>query len=380
MRILIVQLSPIEAKSSATISTLGLVKGLIESNCVVDYLTAPASINHLKSNNKILDKINIIRTQKNQTYDTFVKPSGKLKKTSLFCARKLFHFFCLYDYSYSIAKNIDLSVLVKTEYDLIISSSDPKTSHIAVQNLIKQGLQYKCWIQHWGDPMTLDIARKSVYPKKVVSMIEEKLLLSADKIVYVSPFTLKEQKKLFPNLADKMFFLPLPYIERKIYKHTNNKKFSVGYFGDYKSKIRNIMPLYNACMCLKDVYLNVAGTSDLLLKPTENIIIYPRGDVSQLEQNSDLLICILNKKGSQIPGKLYYYAATNKPILVLLDGENRDEMRRYLRSFNRYLICNNDMDSIMIEIQGIMNENISYQPAAQFSAYTIATSLLKLMD
>ena len=378
MRILMVQLSPIEAKSSATISMLGLVKGLMESNCTVDYLTVPVSKNHLKVNDKIFSRINIIRTKNNSTYDSVVKTSGKFK-VGLGIVRKIFHFFSLYDYSHLIAKNIDLS-LVKTEYDLIISSSDPKTSHIAVQNLIKQGLRYKWWFQHWGDPMALDITRKSIYPKKIIEKIEEGLLLSADKIFYVSPFTLKEQKQLFPRLADKMYFLPLPYMEKKIYGKSNNKKFLVGYFGDYKSKIRNILPLYDTCVKLKDVInLNIAGGSDLLLQPTENINIYPRCDSTQLEKKSDLLVCMLNLKGSQIPGKLYYYAATNKPILVLLDGENQEEMRRYLKSFNRYIICDNNVNSIMTEIQEIIVKNISYQPANQFSAKTIATSLLSLL-
>lgn len=380
MKILMVKLSPIESMDSATIRTLALTKGLIDENCSIDYLTIPVSRNNTTMEDRHFFKsINIIRSGSNSTYDVVIKNNGKLKKIFVKLLRKIYHIFSLYDYTYSIAMNIDISLLNNNEYDLIISSSDPKTSHIAVRRLIKQGLKYKEWIQYWGDPMTLDITNKSIYPKWFIKKIEEKLMFKADKIVYVSPFTLERQKELFPRLADKMHFLPIPYIEEKIYDKIKNRKFVVGYFGAYESNVRDITPLYKACMELEDiVHLNIVGNSDIVLKQTENISIYPRGDISEFEKNADLLICVLNKKGTQIPGKLYHSAASNKPILVILDGDNIEEMKLYLESFNRFITCENKDESIVDAIKNIVFINKQYSPAPQFAAKTVAKNFLKL--
>lgn len=381
MKILIVKLSPVESNDSANIRTIGLAKGLIELNHSIDYLTIPVSNYHsIMSEKDILGLMNIVRTSSNSVYDAATSGGGRFKKAIVGLMRKIYHLFSLYDYTYSIAKKIDISLINNTEYDIVISSSDPKTSHITVQYLIKQGLKYKKWIQYWGDPMTMDITNKSLYPKWFKSKVEEKLLSLADRIVYVSPFTLEEQKKIFPKLFDKMVFFPTPYIDEKEYEETNNTKFTVGYFGAYHSKIRNIMPLYNACIDMKEcICLTIVGDSDLSLQHTESIKTYPRGDVSEFEKKADLLVCLLNKKGLQIPGKIYHSAGTNKPILVVLDGENREQMKHYLDSFGRFIVCENTEKSIEEAIQNIIAIKTRYKPAHQFTPNTIASNFIDLM-
>jgi hypothetical protein len=381
MKILMVKLSPIESIDSATIRTLALTRGLIGQQCVIDYLAIPTSSNHVISGDEYLfQSINVIRSKSNSRYEAVIKNNGSFKKRIVDLLRKIYHILSLYDYTYSISKDINISILKNTKYDLIISSSDPKTSHIAVKKLIEQGLSYKKWIQYWGDPMALDITNKSIYPKWYIAKIEKNLISKADKIVYVSPFTLEEQKKLFPCMADKMCFLPIPYINEKIYAKTNNDKYIVGYFGAYESNVRDIMPLYKAGLKLKDIIkLNIVGNSDIFLQTTENINIYPRGNISEFEKNADLLVCVLNKKGTQIPGKLYHSAATNKPVLVIIDGDNTGEMKQYLESFNRFVVCENKEANIVTAISCIISNNKHYSPSPQFSADTIARSFLNLM-
>lgn len=60
-------------------------------------------------------------------------------------------------------------------------------------------------------------------------------------------------------------------------------------------------------------------------------------------------------RGGQIPGKLYQYSATNKPILFILDGtiEEMQILKTYFSQFNRYVFCKNSIDSIQNGIQKI---------------------------
>lgn len=374
-------LTPINSLNSAMLRSIALTKGLSALGHSIDFLTIPISVTHVKTNkHEFLKDVNLITTQNNKIYDTIAsnEQKSKIKKLLVQTLRKIYHKFAIHNYTYNIAKNIDISLLPRSNYDVIISVSDPKTSHIAVIKLIKQGLKYKKWIQYWGDPMTLDITNKSLYPKSLIKKMEKDIISNADKIIYVSPFTLNEQKKLFPKRATKMSFLPVPYIEEKIYKYTENENFIIGYFGAYYSHIRDIKPLYEAVSELEDsTFLNIVGDTDIELKKTNNIKIYPRGDISSFEKTADLLVCILNKNGSQIPGKLYHYAATNKPILVLLDGENKEKMSKYLKSFSRYIISENNKESIINAINKLRENYKLYEPCKSFNPVSIAQRFLE---
>ena len=99
--------------------------------------------------------------------------------------------------------------------------------------------------------------------------------------------------------------------------------------------------------------------------------------VSQnIEEETDILICICNKKGTQIPGKIYHYAATNKPILIILDGEKKEELKTYFEKFKRYNICQNTEESIMENINKIIKEKNKCEPLKELNAKNIAKAFL----
>lgn len=389
LNILFVTLSPIEINGSAMIRNNALINGLVENGNNVEILTIPTQNHSSFVDNTLIwsDDLKITTLKPNQAYKSLVKKSdnffGKLKRTILPLIRKIYHSFSLFDNSIYIAKKVNKKVLNRNYYDLIISSSDPKSSHYAVKQLINSGLKYEKWIQYWGDPLAIDITNKSIHPKFYIKNVEKSLLKPADKIVYVSPLTYAAQIKLYSQLKDKMSFMPIPYTKKKFYqlRDLTNRKPSLGYFGDYKSSVRNIKKLYNVCRD-EDFNLIIAGNTDLNLKETNSIRILPR--VSQkrlmdLETNVDILVCILNKRGTQIPGKIYHYAATNKPILVILDGEEKEEIRKYLEGFNRFVLCNNDEVSIKQTLTAIKNSNIRYEPSPYFESKYIANSLIELI-
>lgn len=381
MRILLIKMSPIDGLNSSTLRTLALANGFIKLGHEVHYLTVPLSGCHvLNESDSVINKVNVIRTAHNNIYESLTskaKNRNSLKSIIIKLLRTMYHKLSIYDYTYKIAKQINIDILNNKNFDLIISSSDPKTSHIAAKSLITQGVKYNKWIQYWGDPLTNDITNKTIYPKWILRILELNLFKSADKVVYVSPFTYKQQIKDFPKQANKMMWLPIPYIEKKNYNRTSNEVFTIGYFGAYMSRVRNILPLYEACKKLNDaVHLNIVGDSDVALMDMDNIKIYPRSNVDEFEKKADLLVCMLNSSGTQIPGKIYHYAATNKPILVLLDGDNIEEMKKYLESFNRYILCLNKKEEIVETITKLIKETQSYSPCEQMDPAFIASRII----
>ena len=379
MDILFIALGPVEATFSSSFRNRAIIKGFIELGHNVDVLTISPDNSYLSIKNmSALNGVNVIRINKVFKSNASVIIESPVRKRIVNLIRILYNKLFLFDVSYFSVKRVDLSILPQQQFDIIISSSDPKTSHILVDSLIRKGLKFNKWIQYWGDPLSIDITSKHIYPKFYTEHVESRILKGANKIIYVSPFTLIEQQNLFPKLAQKMSFLPIPYEFEKLYEKTENEKYVVGYFGYYVKGIRNIIPLYEAFMNVDNsLQLNIVGGSNIRLKSTESIRVFPiSNNISEFERNCDLLVVILNSQGSQIPGKVYHAAATNKPVLVILDGEKKVEIRSYLEKYERFYFCENNAKNIADSIKMIIKRDKQFRPCKELSPKYIASSFL----
>ena len=380
MDILFVTLSPIDATFSMSFRNRAILNGFVKLGHKVDVLTICPYDDSIRVRNLDLSQYGtIIRLNKSSNSSKKIGTPNKGSNSLLSrLIRMVYHRVMPFDSSFFLIRSLSVDLLPKKKYDTIISSSDPKTSHLAVKQLIKTGLVYKTWIQYWGDPLTNDITTKLIYPKVVLKLLEKRLMKGADKIIYVSPITCQEQSRLFKVYSSKMRFLPIPYEKDKIYPPTQNSKFNVGYFGFYLKSVRNIVPLYNAVKDIShNIHLTIGGSTDLKLDECENISIYPNlNDVFRYESLSDLIVVVLNLRGGQIPGKLYHLAATNKPILVILDGDFKEVIKEYLQGFQRFIMCENDEVSIS---QAIIKQYLSKQefvPSPLLTSSSIASQFL----
>lgn len=383
MKILYISTSPLEYSASSNMRNVALLKGIIENGHKIYTLTPePQKDSELYDENLCnidiekkyfltMSKLRSSMTVKKESKNSF---KGKIKKFLKERLKKV----KIYDFRSSLAKQ---KILIEEKFDIIISSSDPKSSHLVAKNLIKNNKNItKKWIQYWGDPFADDINDNRRLFKFLVKNEERKLIKTADEIVYVSPFTLAKQKQLFSKYSNKMRFLPIPYSHELIYDYAKNDTFSLGYFGDYYSRNRNIIPLYNFVRNNKNINLNICGNSDLNLIETENIIISSRQSIDKIreyESNSDVLICVCNSSGTQIPGKVYHYAATNKPILLILDGDNKKELREYFSKFNRYIMCDNNKIDIEKTLKDIIDNPKEYFPCEQLKPKSIAKKFVE---
>lgn len=385
MNILFVSMVPFENNTSATIQNKGIVKGLVELGHVVDTMTLEPTSNAISYDESMNDISDIVRDtyyiELNPQYAKFMakKPSDKseessnhnssnqlstkLKKGIRSIFKMLYDNTSIFDAQKSNVNQVSKLKINYDSYDIIISASDPKSSHLIVEKIFKNHLKLKAkWIQYWGDPMFNDITRKKDWRDSLVKYHEMRLIKKADKIVYASPLTLKVQEETYPDQGSKMdyasqVFLNDTFKNESVY-NSNSTSTTVGYFGAYHSKVRNIMPLYKAALD-SEYNLNICGPSDIKLKCTENIKVFgmvPYKEATRMEENSDILVTICNSSGTQIPGKIYYCSGYNKPIIVVLDGEYKEELRAYLETFDRYILCDNDSESILKAFEKARNE------------------------
>jgi len=390
MKILFVTSTPIEYSSSGNMRNVALINGLIKLGHEVQLLTSEADKNNILYDESLLSSkitkryyIPLGNIHKKFSYSEYQNKAILTVKKYIY---KTLSGLSLYDPRKGLVNQLD-RVKIDEKFELIISSSDPKSSHLIAEKLIDshKNISNK-WVQYWGDPFSNDINKQSKLPSFFIKKEEKRLIGLSDFVVYVSPFTLEEQISKFKIYKEKMFFIPVPYITPIEYDETKNSKFVLGYFGDYYSKDRDILPLYNsACKLHQSIDLIVYGNSDVDLKSNKTITINVRekaSSIKKVESKCDLLVCILNKKGTQIPGKIYHYAATNKPILIIVDGDYKERMKEYLLKYDRYYVCNNDENSIVNAVNEInaSYRKIKYKPSKYFNSTEIASKFIDLFN
>ena len=269
-------------------------------------------------------------------------------------------------------------------FDYIISISTPVTSHLLTHNLLKAGhIKGAHWIQIWEDPWYSDAY--GFNGKETIRQEEQRLLSFAEKVCYVSPLTLQNQKSLYPESAQKMFWQPLPFYYKS---ETGNELPSdynrYGYFGDYIPAARDLKPFYEAAK-ETGIEVNICGNPCNLFQSTTHIHIHPRlplNELKPIEDSANVLIFLCNRKGGQIPGKIYQYSATNKTILFIMDGteEEQQVLKEYFGQFNRYVFCQNTTADIARAIRRIETGdlgNVQNVPLDDFDPVRTITSILE---
>lgn len=393
MKILFVTSSPLEANTSVMISNIALLEGFKSLGHEITFISFK-SYNKEKLNTEYFGDVKLIRLEPNQFYARLIKDSNNsslkknVKKVIMKYTRLFYHNVSLFD-NYKKAINNLGAIELEENYDLMISFSDPKSSHLLGLKIYNENKQkIKSWFQHWGDPMTIDITRKSKLPAMYVIRQEEKIIEKADKIIYVSPFTIAKQIELFPKLKEKIKFIPLAYRNEKNSTCDNifeKQNISFGYYGSSNSRVRNIIPLYNAFEDIPDKNLKIVGDTDLDLLNTDNITIHSQrkssNEIEIDEKNTDVLIVLGNKFGTQIPGKIFYYAGTSKPILVILESTQK-ELWKYLSKLNRFILCENNESAIRDKVLNIKNEISVNQlkPLEDFKPSKVALDIIQLIE
>lgn len=270
------------------------------------------------------------------------------------------------------------------EFDYVLSISTPPSSHLLAYKLLKSGhIRGKRWIQIWEDPWHNDIY--GFQGADSIRKEESRILSVAEKVCYVSPLTLKNQQKKYPESAHKMFWQPLPfYYKADEVRTIDFAQNSYGYFGDYAPAARNLEPFYEAAEQI-GIEVNICGNPSNLFAPTEQIHIHPRLQLDKLkpiEDSTNVLIFLCNRMGGQIPGKIYQYSATNKTILFIMDGtpEEQTVLRKYFGKFNRYVFCQNTVEDISRAIRLIESGDlggIKNEPLDDFDPVITINNILK---
>lgn len=364
MNILLVTLYSLERNTSVAISNIAITKGLLALGHRITWVMP-----HWTKCETVFDEsqVRIVRI-----------PGHDQKRDAGFLWNRIRSHFGMLDFTRSYLRQVKHTQVPNEFFDVVISTSDPKTSHVYTSSLLSH-VKYGRWIQHWGDPLLGDITRNFWWPRWFIKFYEWNILRRADKIVYVTPFTCNAQRTEYPKISDKITFIPLP--ADMFFTKTASQAgiLRIAYLGDYNPTFRDLQPLYDACSSLDDVFLTIAGHGPKY-PSLSNITVLPRipqDKALEIENEADVIFCVCNKLGTQIPGKIMYKSSSDKHILIALEKDLHDEMYQYFSSFNRFYICDNTAESIIDALQSLQGQSHGYVTPERLLPLAIAKEIIQ---
>jgi len=387
MNILYVSSFVYRKNSSAAIRNNKLIEGLVSIGNKVDVLTI--DYNSEWTDSALLENIKRLGVSVN-SYDISsvneITTDSNKKKIKKYLPK----------FIYTLIKNIiafpDVDkkwlykdILIDDKYDVVISSSDTKTSHYVAEKLFKKQKLKAKWIQIWGDPWASDV-NLDFFTKKIVSLFEYNLLKKAHEVFYVSELTTLEYKNKFPSFAHKIGCIGRSYYKKLIVDSSIKRENEVSIF--YPGSLNENRSIIKFCESIenfnanneKKIKLNICGhqSEDTIERYEKYTFVRLLGTKSVDEvysqfSESDFLLFVDNGiRSTQIPGKLFDYYGTNLPIIALVSNGNL-KMKDFLSKDGRTIIINKDDDE---DLNIIFKVNINNEVNEYYSPESVARRLL----
>lgn len=266
-------------------------------------------------------------------------------------------------YPFALAQSTKL--IKRNKYDLILSSAWPYTSHLVGHALKKSsGLPL---IVEYGDPWAFNIlGGKGRLRFWLEHQMESRVLKSADALVVTTEEARDNYLANYPFFEkDKTYVMPsgIDYSDFENLEPQKSEKFRILFTGRMYQTL-DIVPLLEALSSINtSTNTEVRNSLEILLLGEiaqeykdiigsynlgEMVIIkdfVPLKEALSLSLGADVLLFLGNKGGLQVPSRLFYYLAANKPILCI-KGDDKDPALRFLHGLNRGLIVNNEIEEI----------------------------------
>jgi len=220
----------------------------------------------------------------------------------------------------------------------IYTTSPPASVHLI--GLLLKWVTRRPWIADFRDPWTQGIGfKKHNFARKGLELLLERTVIkNADQVITTTPAISDYFRSKHPVHSHKIATItngydPDDFIKALNYKST--KKFTITHTG-YLFGHRNSIPFLQSMLSLirqgliprKDIEINFIGYTDESAKKfarennIEDIVKFisylPHDEIVKRQKESSLLLLVTDPRGTiQIPGKLFEYICSGRPILAL---------------------------------------------------------------
>lgn len=260
--------------------------------------------------------------------------------------------------------------------DIIISVGFPFSTHLLAQKL-KEKFNCKL-ILDYGDPWSFNPSNETIpnRRRKIDACFEKTILQHADYVTVTTTSTRDEYIRRFPVVREKIDVISQG-VDTKIYHNKKEKKSNTNiinffYSGLFYEDIRNPNSFIDAMEELsseklfgKKIVISIAGKMEQSV--IERISSFSNKSVSfhllgnigfnevvDYQINTDVLLFFGNLGSLQVPGKLFEYLTTDRPIFAICDKSDfsGDTIKHYnkgvvstyesediLKTFNNFIKC-----------------------------------------
>lgn len=301
-----------------------------------------------------------------------------------------------------VAVRKGLKLINEKKIDVIFSTANPWSDHIV--GLILRRITGLPWIADYRDAWNLNpcTTHTSRIRKNIQFLLEKKVIKSANRIIFTSDGTKDDYKRVFGNskfVTIRNAFDPDDFLLAKPKKFP---KFTFLYAGNipgyFKRPSSFIYVLSNLLKkyphVRQEIMINFLGKKDEKIKSIAeennlldiiNFLGYKSHKESiAFQLGADVLFLTLDDDIGEtaIPGKLFEYLASGKPILALIppSGKTADILRKEGRG--EYIVSPRDVESIENRIMALhtkyKNGCLPIYPVENLQAYTRKNATKKL--
>ncbi len=294
--------------------------------------------------------------------------------------------------------------------DVLVTFCYPFSMHV-VGHLIKRSKIIPYWVADYGDPWIgggVEELRRPKWRKKVDACLERRVLSNCDMVTVTTDAAMQLYAARFQPLRGRLLVVPMGYdpedfrnLPRIQFAADDAGCFKMVYTGRLYEEARNIEPMLTALEQLQDSGLQlthalrmyfIGEVQDSIRRRMESSVVggifrfVPwvafRESLSWMI-SADCLLLIGNKSILQVPGKVYNYLASGRPILMT--SENWDDpTAQLLRGDNASHIVDNTKPAITKEMMRILENGIgSDRKCAFLGKYSweyIAKSLVNVIN
>ncbi|MDO4727629.1 MAG: glycosyltransferase family 4 protein [Bacteroidota bacterium] len=274
--------------------------------------------------------------------------------------------------------------LKENKIDTVITTGPPHSMHLIGLKL-KEKFQIK-WIADFRDPWTKIVYHKelklSAMAQKKHLELEKKVLKTATQIIVTSPSTKEDFSKITSKPIE---VITNGYDSEEIAPFIIDTKFSIAHIGSLLSE-RNPRVLWKAIAELvkeypkfkHDLELKLIGTvSEEIISTLEEFKLskfvkisgYIPHDQCIVEQHKSQVLLLIESDSEEtktiLPGKLYEYMASGRPILAIANEQS--DIKRIIRLTNTGIFCDYSekekiKDTLIDFYQQYKNNNLESAP------------------
>lgn len=285
--------------------------------------------------------------------------------------------------------------LINEKVDAIVSIGPPHTTHLIGKKLSSRFKlpHIPVFIDPWVDISYYKNLRRSPTTVKIDKHLEKSVVEKAEAVVFVTRTMLEDFVKKYSSIKDKSHVLYWGYSEEEFSgisskEKNNNEKVIIhaGNIFSYQNPVKFWKQIKKEIDSSNKLKLKFIGTVDPEIKDsiiksglnehTEYAGFLPYKKMLEEICNADyLLVCATEPR--HVPGKLFEYLRTGKPIIAFGDANN--EVKEILQKSNAGMIFGyNDSGEEFFRNSSSLKTNMEY--VGKFEREEIAKSFSNILQ